>query len=331
MDLIKSIREKAVKAAKTIVLPEGTEPRTVEAASIILKEKIAKIILIGDEDKIRAIAAEKNVDIAEAAIINPVNSDKLSSYSDKFYELRKNKGMTPEKALATMQDCVYFATMMVKEGDADGLVSGAEHSTGDTIRPALQIIKTKPGIKTVSGAFVMIVPECTLGHEGMFVFADCAVNPCPSAAEMAEIAVSSAETAKVLCGMDPKVAMLSFSTMGSAKHELVDKVKEATKLAKELAPELDLDGELQADAALIERVGRQKAPESKVAGKANVLVFPDLQAGNISYKLVERLAKAQAIGPFLQGIAKPVNDLSRGCSVEDIVNVTAITAVQAQG
>jgi len=331
MGLIEALKSKAKEVKKTVVLPEGDEQRTVKAASIIIEEGLADVVLVGNEDKIRSVAADQNADISDVRIINPEKSEKLKAYADAFYELRKHKGVTKEKALKIMKDQVYYGTMMVQMGDADGLVSGAEHSTGDTIRPALQIIKTKPGISVVSGAFVMIVPDCDYGDDGMFVFADCAVNPNPTAAQLAEIAISSAETAKVLAGMEPKVAMLSFSTMGSAKHEFVDKVREATNIAKEKAPQLKIDGEMQADAAIIERVGKKKAPDSEIAGEANVLVFPDLQSGNIGYKLVERLAKASAVGPFLQGMNKPVNDLSRGCSVEDIVNVTAITAVQARG
>jgi phosphate acetyltransferase len=243
--------------------------------------------------------------------------------------MRKKKGITEKQALDTMKDEVYFSTMMVQHGLADGLVSGAVHSTGDTIRPALQIIKTKPGIKVVSSAFVMIVPDCEYGCDGVFTFGDCAVNIDPTAEELAEIAICSAGTAKTLCGIEPKVAMLSFSTHGSAKHPYVDKVIRATEIIKEKAPFIDVDGDIQADAAIVESVGRTKCPDSKIAGKANVLIFPDLQSGNIGYKLVQRLGKAKAIGPFLQGIAKPVNDLSRGCSVSDIVDVTAITAVQA--
>lgn len=329
MDIMTEFKKKAAALGKTIVLPEGTEPRTVQAAEIIEREKLAEVILVGDEDAIKKSAADNGADISKVQIIDPVKSENLDKYANDFYELRKHKGMTPEKAKEVVKDTIYFGTMMIYNGHADGLVAGAEHSTGDTIRPALQIIKTKPGISVVSGCFLMIVPNCDLGDNGNFIFADCAVNPDPDSNQLAQIAVSSAQTAKVLCGMDPQVAMLSFSTKGSAKHPAVDKVTEAVKIAKELAPELSLDGELQADAALIEKVASKKAPGSTVAGKANVLVFPDLQAGNIGYKLVERLAGAQAIGPFLQGLKKPVNDLSRGCSVEDIVNVTAITAIQS--
>ncbi len=329
MDIMNAFKEKAKLLGKTIVLPEGTEPRTVKASEIIAREGLAKVILIGNEADIRKTAASEGVDLSKVGVIDPEKSDKLKEYANEFYELRKSKGVTESQALETLKDPIYFGTMMIYKGHADGLVSGAEHSTGDTIRPALQIIKTKPGISVVSGCFLMIVPDCELGSDGMFIFADCAVNPDPTAEQLAEIAIASAETANVLCGMEPIVAMLSFSSMGSAKHAMVDKVQLATKIAKEKAPSLKLDGELQVDAAIVEKVGKSKAPGSAVAGKANVLVFPDLQSGNIGYKLVERLAKAQAIGPFLQGLKKPVNDLSRGCSIEDIVNVTVITAIQS--
>ena len=272
----------------------------------------------------------KKVDLDGIDCIDPLSAAERESYAGSLFQMRREKGITAEQAEALIADPVYFATMMVHSGAADGLVSGADHSTADTIRPALQIIKTRPGTSVVSGCFIMIVPDCVLGDHGLFVFADCAVTPDPTAEQLAQIAVSSAETARILCSMEPRVAMLSFSTKGSATHPFAEKVAKAVAIVNASHPELLADGELQADAALIEAVGRKKAPGSAVAGKANVLVFPDLQSGNIGYKLVERLAKAQAIGPFLQGLNKPVNDLSRGCSVQDIVDVVAVTAVQAQ-
>ena len=331
MTLLESLKEKAKKNPRRIVLPEGEEPRTVKAAAIIMKEKLANVVLVGNRAKIDAAAKEQGVDVASVPSIDPEMSPKFEEYAQTYNELRKAKGMTIEEARKIMKDTVFYGTMMVYKGEMDGLVSGALHSTGDTIRPALQTIKTKPGINIVSSSFIMIVPDCEYGDKGMFIFADCAVMPNPTDAELAQIAIASAETGRVLAGMDPRVAMLSFSTYGSAKHELVDKVKRAVDLARKAAPDLKIDGELQADAAIIPKVGKSKAPNSPIAGQANVLVFPDLQSGNIAYKLVERLAKAQAIGPILQGIAKPVNDLSRGCSVDDIVHLVAITSVQAAG
>lgn len=331
MSLMEKIWLKAKNDSKVIALPEGSEPRTLKAAEIIKKECLAEIILLGDESEIKKVAKEEGANIEGIKIIDPKTSEKTEYYAQQLYELRKNKGVTIEKAREMVLDTMYFGTMMVKLKDADGMVSGAVHSTGDLLRPGMQIIKTAPGISIVSSVFVMEVPNEAYGEKGLFVFGDCAVNPNPTAAELASIAVTSARTAKVLCGIEPKVAMLSFSTKGSAKHELVDKVVEATKLAKEMAPDIMIDGELQLDAAIVPKVASLKAPGSDVAGKANVLIFPDLQAGNIGYKLVQRLANAEAIGPICQGFAAPINDLSRGCSVEDIVNVVAITAVQAQG
>jgi phosphate acetyltransferase len=330
MDFMNKIWAKAQSDVKRIVLPEGEEERTLKASQIIKEKSLAHVILVGNEANIKENAAKAGANIDGIEIIDPATSPKKPAYVEGFYELRKNKGMTMEKAESMISDPLYFSTMMVKNGDADGMVSGAIHTTGDLLRPGLQIIKTAPGISTVSGAFVMLVPDCEYGQDGMLLFADCAVNPNPDAAQLAAIAISTAETAKSLCNMEPRVAMLSFSTMGSATHELVDKVVEATKIAKELRPDLMIDGELQLDAAIVPSVGALKAPHSPVAGKANVLVFPDLQAGNIGYKLVQRFANAEAIGPVCQGFAKPINDLSRGCSVEDIVNVVTITAVQAQ-
>lgn len=330
MDILQQMLKRAQANPQRIVLPEGDEPRTLEAANIILRDKVAKLILIGDPKIINDMAKEKGYShIAEAEILDPKNDPRMEEYAQLLYELRKKKGMTEEEARHKAQDPLYLGCLMIKNGDADGELAGARGTTADTIRPAFQILKTKPGVSIVSGAFLMFTPATQLGENGFLVFADCAVNPCPNAQELAQIAVSTAETARALAGIEPKIAMLSFSTKGSAKHELVDKVTEATQIAKELAPNLDIDGELQADAALIERVAATKAPNSKVAGKANVLVFPDLQAGNIGYKLVERFSGANAIGPILQGIAAPVNDLSRGCKVDDIVQMIIITANQA--
>src|SRR6056297_210424 len=330
MNVMKEFKNKARESKKTIVLPEGYEPRMINALPKIKDENLANIILLGEEGKIKEIAAAEGVKLDGVNIINPANSDLKDEFADIFFNLRKHKGITKEDALDRIVDPLYFGILLVHTEKADGMVAGSINATGDVLRPALQIVKTKDDISVVSGAMIMDVPESEYGHDGIFIFSDVAVNPNPDAKQLAEIAVSSAETAKLLPGLDPEVAMLSFSTKGSAKHELADKVIEATNIAQDMAPELSIDGELQADAALVPEVGKKKSPDSKVAGRANVLVFPDLQAGNIGYKLVQRLAKASAIGPILQGMAKPVNDLSRGCSVEDIVNVVAITAAQAQ-
>lgn len=330
MELMRQIWEKAKADKRRIVLPEGEEERNLQAAGEIAKNGLANVILVGNEGVIREKAASLGVNLEGVEIVDPETSDNTAKYANEFYELRKNKGMTPEKADKIVRDPLYYATMMVKLGDADGMVSGAIHTTGDLLRPGLQIIKTAPGMSVVSSTFVMSVPNSPYGEGGLLLFADCAVNPNPTAEELASIAISTAETAKALCGIEPKVAMLSFSTMGSAKHELVDKVTKATELAKSMRPDLQIDGELQLDAAIVKKVADLKAPNSPVAGQANVLVFPDIQAGNIGYKLVQRFANAEAIGPICQGFAKPINDLSRGCSAEDIVNVVAVTAVQAQ-
>lgn len=330
MSFIENVKERAKSNIKTIVLPEATDIRTLEATNIVLKEDFAKIILVGNKEEILKISKDNNLDISKATIIEPRNSEKYDEYAEAFYELRKAKGMTIEKAKELMLDSVYFGMMMVKAGDADGLVSGAIHSTADTLRPALQILKTAPNTKLVSAFFVMVVPDCEYGNNGVFVFGDCGLNENPDSEALSEIAISSAKSYKQLIGQDAKVAMLSYSTYGSAKSEATEKVIQATKLVKEKCPELEVDGELQLDAAIVPEVGKSKAPESKIAGKANTLIFPDLGAGNIGYKLVQRLGKAEAYGPLCQGIAKPVNDLSRGCSSKDIVGVVAITAVQAQ-
>lgn len=330
MSFIEEIKTKAKKDLKTIVLPEATDERIIEAATIILKEKFANIILVGNEKEILDIADKKGFDLTKATIINPTKSNKYEEYVDVFYELRKLKGIDLNKAKEMIKDPIYFATMMVKQGDCDGLVSGAIHSTADTLRPALQILKTAPNTKLVSAFFLMVVPNCEYGENGTFVFSDCGLNPNPDAEELSEIAISSAKSFEQLTGKQARVGMLSFSTYGSASSDSTKKVIEATNLVKEKNPNLLVDGELQLDAAIIPEVAKSKAPESKVAGSANTLIFPNLDAGNIGYKLTQRFAKAEAYGPLCQGIAKPVNDLSRGCSTDDIVGVVAITAVQAQ-
>lgn len=329
MGFIDEIKTKAKADLKTIVLPETEDVRTYEAAEAILKEGTAKLVLIGSEEE---VAKNKgNFDISGAQIVDPAKSEKTESYIAKLVELRQKKGMTEEQARELLlTNYPYYGVMMVKMGDADGMVSGACHSTADTLRPCLQILKTKPGTKLVSAFFIMVVPDCEMGENGTFVFGDFGLNQNPSPEELAAIAISSAESFKQLVGAEPRVAMLSHSSMGSAKHDDVTKVVEAVKIAKAEAPDLMLDGELQLDAAIVPSVGASKAPQSPVAGKANVLIFPDLDAGNIGYKLVQRLAKAEAYGPMTQGIAAPVNDLSRGCSAKDIEGVVAITAVQCQ-
>lgn len=329
MSFVDEIKEQAKTAIKTIVLPEATDIRTLEATEKIVKEGFAKIILIGNKEEITKIANENKFDISGATIEEPLTSEKYEEYAEYLYDLRKAKGMTLEQAKELLKDPVYFGMIMVKKGEADGLVSGAAHSTADTLRPALQILKTKPGTKIVSTFNILVLPHKEYGEDGVLMFADCGLNPKPNSDELSEIAISSAESFKALVKKEPKVAMLSFSTYGSAKSEDVEKVQEATKIAKEKAPELLVDGELQLDAAIVPSVGNSKAPGSKVAGNANILVFPDLNAGNIGYKLTERLAKAEAYGPICQGIAKPVNDLSRGCKADDIVGAVAITCLQA--
>ena len=329
MAIIDVLKEKAKADKKTIVLPESEDRRTYEAAAKILKEGIADIILVGSEEDVKKNG--EGLDLTGIKVVDPATSDRTAAYIDKLVELRSKKGMTPEQAKEILlNQYLYYGVMMVKMGDADGMVSGACHSTADTLRPCLQILKTKPGTKLVSAFFLMEVPNCEFGENGTFVFADCGLNQDPTPEELAAIAASSAESFRSLVGAEPKVAFLSHSTKGSAKHALVDKVVEATKIAKEQNPDLKLDGEMQLDAAIVPSVGAAKAPGSEVAGHANVLIFPNLDAGNIGYKLVQRLAKAEAYGPVTQGIAAPVNDLSRGCSADDIVGVVAITAVQCQ-
>ena len=330
-ELIDEIKNRAKKDIKKIVLPESEDDRTLRATSEVLKQKFAEIILVGNKEKILKRANELNLEnVEEAEIIDPVNSDKYDEFVEKFYELRKNKGMTIEKAKEYMLDNTYFGMMMVKQGYADGLVSGAVHSTSDTLRPALQILKTAPGTKLVSAFFMMIVPNCEFGEDGVFLFSDSGLNENPDSEALSEIAISSSKSFDLLVGKEPKIAMLSYSSHGSAKSDLTEKVINATNLVKEKAPELLVDGELQLDAAIIPEVAEYKAKGSPLKGKANVLIFPDLNSGNIGYKLVQRLAKAEAYGPLCQGIAKPVNDLSRGCNSKDIEGVIAITAVQAQ-
>lgn len=332
MDLIEKIVAKAKSMPQRIVLSEGTEERNLMAADKLLADGVANIILLGNVDEIKQKASEKGLtNIDKATIVDPISHDKKETYTELLYELRKAKGMTMEQAAKLVENPLYLACLMIKNGDADGEVSGAEHATGDVLRPAFQIIKTLPGISAVSGVFLMFIPNKSYGEEGLMLFADCAVNPVPTAKELGEIAVCTAKTARDIAEIEPRVAMLSFSTKGSAKHEVVDKVVEATAYARELNPELAIDGELQADASIVPSVGNSKAPGSPIAGKANVLVFPSLEAGNIGYKLVQRLAGAEAIGPILQGIAAPINDLSRGCSWEDIYKMVAITANQAIG
>jgi len=332
MELIDRIKLNARKHNKRIVLPEGTEERTIQAADIAIEEGLAQIILIGNLSEITALAAKKGLkNIGKAKIVDPKSHEKKEQYIDLMVELRKHKGLTREEASKLIEDPLYLGVLMIKNGDADGEVSGADHATGDVLRPAFHYVKTAPGISVVSGAFIMILPDKSFGEDGILIYADGAVHPNPTDKELAEIAIATAHTTRAIAGFEPRIAMLSFSTKGSASNEMVDKVVSATKIAKAMAPDLMIDGELQADAALIEAIGQKKAPGSKIAGKANVLIFPDLNCGNIAYKLTQRLAHAEAIGPILQGMAAPINDLSRGCSVSDIVSMIAITSNQAAG
>ena len=329
MEILERVFQNAQKNQKRIVLPEGTEPRTLKATEIIVSQKLAQLILLGNPEEIKKEAKSLGVTIDGVTIVDPKTDSKREIYANLMVEMRKSKGLTMGAALDLLNDPLYFACLMIKNGDADGELAGAINATGDVLRPALQYVKTMPGVSVVSGAFLMFVKDHQYGEDGILVFADCAVMPDPNEQQLAEIAVTTAKTAKAIAGMDPRVAMLSFSTMGSAQHAMVDKVVNATRIAKEMDPSLKLDGEMQLDAALVPEVGRLKAPKSEVAGKANVLVFPSLEAANIGYKLVQRLGNAEAIGPVLQGMAAPINDLSRGCSVNDIVNMVAITANQA--
>ena len=330
MNFIEQMKERAKTQMKTIVLPEAEDVRVLQAASKVENEGFAHIILVGNEEATKKLAEENGIDISSVRIVDPEKSEKFDQYANYFYELRKAKGMTEEQAKETVKDPTYFGMMMVKSEDADGLVSGAAHSTSNTLRPALQILKTAPNTKLVSAFFLMVVPNCEYGENGIFVYADSGLNENPDSESLAEIAASSAKSFEQLVGKEARVGMLSYSTYGSAKSELTEKVINATNILKERYPEIKADGELQLDAAIVPEIGKSKAPGSPVAGTCNTLIFPDLDAGNIGYKLTQRLAKAEAYGPLCQGIARPVNDLSRGCSSDDIVGVVAITAVQGQ-
>jgi phosphate acetyltransferase len=330
MDVLKNFKKKAASNKKRIVFPEGNDERIIRAAQKVEEENLADVIILGDENQISKDAAQYGVNLDGVEIINPRSNDYIEEFTEIFYELRKHKNISIEDAVKSVIDPLYFGTMMIYTDKADGMVAGAANATGNVLRPAFQIVKTQKGISTVSSAIIVVLKDKSFGEEGVFVFSDCAVNPAPNSQQLAEIAIATAKTTKGLLGFEPKVAMLSFSTMGSAKHENVEKVQKAVEIAHKNAPELIIDGELQLDAAIVESVSKRKAPESKLNGDANVLIFPDLQSGNIGYKLVQRLAGADAVGPILQGLAAPINDLSRGCSVEDVVNLTAITVVQAQ-
>ena len=332
MNFLEKLKTRAKGDVKRIVLPESHDERVLKAADIIIREGFADVILIGNPGEIKKQASELYLEnLGKAVVVDPADNPKQNEYVDLMLKLRSSKGLTREQAEKLIKEPLYLASIMVKAGDADGEVAGAANFTGDVLRPALQYVKTMPGISVVSAAFIMLIPDTMFGEDGMMLFADCAVHPNPTAEELAQIAVSTGHTARTITGFEPRIAMLSFSTKGSAKHEMVDKVVNATAIAREMDPSLQIDGELQADAAIVPGIGSSKAPGSKIAGRANVLIFPSLDVGNIAYKLVQRMAHAEAVGPILQGMAAPINDLSRGCSVGDIVNLVAITACQAGG